>query len=59
MKAQRTPPKYMITEDDADMISQMVQDRTTKYFENVVHQRDIIQEELADMQQFLKYIREA
>jgi hypothetical protein len=41
------------------MISQMVQDRTSEDFENVVHHRDIIQEELADMRKFLKKIEEA
>jgi hypothetical protein len=49
MKAQRTPPEYTITEDDVEMISQMVQDHTSKYFENVVCHRDRIQEELADI----------
>jgi hypothetical protein len=37
----------------------MVQDRTLEYFKNVVHHRDIIQEEMADMQQLLKKIAEA
>jgi hypothetical protein len=59
MKAQRTPPDYMIMEDDADMIAQMVQDRTAEDFENVVRHRDRIQEELADMRQLLKQIGEA
>jgi hypothetical protein len=36
------------------MISQLVQDRTSKDFENVLHYRDKIQEELEDMRQFLK-----
>jgi hypothetical protein len=49
----------MITEDDAEMIAQMVQDRTSEDFENVVHHRDKIQEDLADMRQFLKQIGEA
>jgi hypothetical protein len=59
MKAQRTPPEYTITEDDAEMIAQMVQDRTSEDFENVVCHRDIIQEEMEDMQEFLKHIGEA
>jgi hypothetical protein len=58
MKVHRTPPEYTITEDDAEMIAQMVQDRTSEDFENVVHHRDRIQEELADMRQFLKQIGE-
>ena len=41
------------------MISQLVQDRTYKDFENVLHYKDKIQEELADMRQFLKQIEEA
>jgi hypothetical protein len=32
MKVHRTPPEYTINEDDAEMITQMVQDRTFKYF---------------------------
>jgi hypothetical protein len=43
------PPEYTITEDDADMVAQMVQDRTFEDFENVVCQRDRIEEELAYM----------
>jgi hypothetical protein len=53
MKAHRTPPEYTITEDDADMVAQMVQDRTVEDFENVVCQRDRIEEELAYMRQLL------
>jgi hypothetical protein len=59
MKVQRTPPEYTITEDDAEMIARMVQDCIAEDFDNVVHHRDRIQEELADMRQFLKQIREA
>jgi transcription initiation factor IIF auxiliary subunit len=59
MKAWRTPLKYTITEDDLEMIAQMVQDHTSKYFENVVHHRERIQEDLVDMQQLLKNIEEA
>jgi len=39
----------MIKEDDGDMIVQMVQDHTSEDFENVVHYKNITQEELADM----------
>jgi hypothetical protein len=46
-KAHKMPPEYIITEDDVDMVSQMIPDRTIKDFENVAHQRDIIEEELA------------
>jgi hypothetical protein len=58
MKAQRTPPEYMITKDDAEMIAQMVQYHTSEDSKNVVHHKDRIQEELEDMQQFLKQIEE-
>jgi hypothetical protein len=30
------PPEYTITEDDADMVAQMIQDRTVEDFDNVV-----------------------
>jgi hypothetical protein len=41
------------------MVAQMVQDRTFKDFENVVRHRDKIEEELEDMRQLLRQIREA
>jgi hypothetical protein len=50
MKVHRRPPEYRITEDDVEMISQLVQDHTSKDFENVMRHRDIIQEELTYMQ---------
>jgi hypothetical protein len=59
MKAHRTPLEYMIMEDDAEMVAQVVQDRTFKDFENVVCQRDIMEEELVDMRQLLRQIGEA
>jgi hypothetical protein len=59
MKVHRTPPEYTITEDDAEMVAQMVQDRTFEDFENVVCQRDIIEEEMEDMRQLLRQIGEA
>jgi hypothetical protein len=43
MKAQRKPPKYTITEDDVEMIAQMVQDHTANDFENVLCHIDRIQ----------------
>jgi hypothetical protein len=58
MKAQRTPPEYTITDDDGEMIARMVQDCLAEDFDHVVHHRDRIQEELADMRQFLKKIGE-
>jgi len=59
MKVQRTPTEYMITEDDVDMIAQMVQDCISKDFYNVSHHKDMIQEDLVGMRQFLKKIGEA
>jgi hypothetical protein len=41
MKAQRTPPKYTITEDDVEMIARMVQDCISEDFHNAAHHRDI------------------
>jgi hypothetical protein len=57
-KAQRTPPKYTIMDDDGEMIDQMVQDCLAEDFDNVAHHKDRIQEELVDMRQFLKQIGE-
>jgi hypothetical protein len=54
----KTPPKYMITEDNAYLMAQMVQDRTTEDFDEAQCQRDRMQDELADMRQLLKQIRE-
>jgi hypothetical protein len=53
------PPEYTITEDDADMVAQMVQDHTVEDFDNVECQRDKIEEDLAYMRQLLKQLREA
>jgi hypothetical protein len=49
IKAHRTPPEYMITKDDAEMVTKMGQDRIFEDFENVVHHMDRIQEEIGDM----------
>jgi hypothetical protein len=45
-------------EDDADLVAQMVQDRTPKDFDEAQRQMDRMQDELADMRQLLKQIRE-
>jgi hypothetical protein len=58
-KAHRMPPEYMITEDDADMVSQIIQDHTVEDFENDVRQRDGIEEELAYIRQLLMHLGEA
>jgi hypothetical protein len=58
-KAHRTPPEYTITEDDADMVAQMVQDRIVEEFDNAQHQRDRIEEDLAYMRHLLQQHREA
>jgi hypothetical protein len=39
-KAHKTPPEYTITEDETDLVAQMVQDRTTKDFDEAQCQRD-------------------
>jgi hypothetical protein len=52
------PPKYTIMEDDVDLMAEMVQDRTTKDFDEAKHQRDRIQDELVDMMQLLEKIIE-
>jgi hypothetical protein len=49
MKAHRTPLEYTIMEDDGEMIAQLVQDHTSKDFENEENQRDIIEEDMEDM----------
>jgi hypothetical protein len=48
-KAHRTPLEYTIMEDDAKMVAQVVQNCTFEDFENVLHQRDKIEEEMAYM----------
>jgi 3-deoxy-D-manno-octulosonate 8-phosphate phosphatase KdsC-like HAD superfamily phosphatase len=53
------PPKYKITEDDADLVAERVHDLEVEDFEDGQHQREIIQDELADMRQVLEHIREA
>jgi hypothetical protein len=58
MKAQRTLPEYMITNDDGEMIARMVSYCLAEEFDNVAHHRDRIQEELEDIRQFLKNIEE-
>jgi hypothetical protein len=48
------PPEYTITEDDADLMAQIVWDRTSKDFDEAQIQRDKIQEELVNMRQLLE-----
>jgi hypothetical protein len=57
-KAQRTPPKYTITNDDGEMIARMVQGCLDKDFDHPAHQRNKIQEDLEDIWKFLKKIEE-
>jgi hypothetical protein len=54
----KTPPKYTITEDDVNHMGQMVQDQTSKDFDETQRQRDRIQDELVDMRQLLEQIIE-
>jgi hypothetical protein len=39
----------MITEDDGEMIARMIQDCLVEDFDHVVHHRDKLQKELAEM----------
>jgi hypothetical protein len=48
-KAQRTPPEYTITDDDGEMIAQMVQDYLSEDFDHTAHHRDRIEKKLVDM----------
>jgi hypothetical protein len=43
------PLEYIITQDDADLVEQMVQDRTTEDFDEDQRKRDRIQEEMVDL----------
>jgi hypothetical protein len=52
------PLEYMITEDDADLVAQMVQDQTAEDFDEAQRQRDRIQDELTNMRQLLEKIGE-
>jgi hypothetical protein len=45
----KKPPVYTITEDDADLVVERVHEREVEEFEDVQHQRDRIQDELADL----------
>jgi DNA-binding protein YbaB len=49
MKVQITPPEYTIMDNDGEMIARMVQNCLAEYFDNVVHHRDRIQEEMENM----------
>jgi hypothetical protein len=43
----------MITEDDVDMVAQMVQDFTSEDFDNAQRQRDMIEEALTYIRKLL------
>jgi flagellar biosynthesis chaperone FliJ len=51
-------PEYMITEDDADLVVEKVQDHAAEEFEEAQHQRGQIQDELEDIRQVLEQIRD-
>ena len=59
MKAHRAPPKYMITEEDGDMITIIVQDYIVEDFDHATHHKDKLQKELVEMGEFLKKFGEA
>ena len=48
-KAQWSPQKYTIIEDDGEMIARMVQDCLTKDFDHAAHHKDKLQKEVAEM----------
>jgi hypothetical protein len=52
-------PRLYNQEDDAKMIARRVHDCVSEDFDNVAHHRDIIQEDLVGMRQFLRQIGEA
>jgi hypothetical protein len=56
-KVHKTPPEYTITEDDANLMAQMVEDRTTEDFDEAQCQRYMIQEYLVNMRKLLEPIR--
>jgi hypothetical protein len=57
-KEKRTPLEYTIMDDDGKMLARMVQDCLAKDFDHTMHHRDRIQEELENMRQLLKQIKE-
>jgi ribosome recycling factor len=56
MKVQKSVPKYTITEDDAKLVAEKVQDCTTDLFEEVEKQRESIMKELMEVKQVLEHI---
>jgi hypothetical protein len=46
-KAHKDSPEYTITEDDADLVAQKVQDSVVEDFEEAKHQRGKIQDDMA------------
>jgi len=57
-KAHKMPPGYTITEDDTDLVAQMVQDQTTEDFDEDQCQRDRMKDDMADIRKILEKIRE-
>jgi hypothetical protein len=51
------PPENTITEDDADLVVEKVQDRVAEDFKEAKHQRGKIQDDLAGIKQVLEQIR--
>jgi hypothetical protein len=57
-KAHKMPPEYTITKEYVDLMVEMVQDQIAEEFEEAQHQRDRIQDELANMRKLLEQIIE-
>jgi hypothetical protein len=56
-KAHKQPPEYTITEDDADLVVEKVQEHAVEEFKDAQHQKGQIQDELDDIRQVLEHIR--
>jgi hypothetical protein len=54
IKCTRASLDYMITKDNGEMISRMVQDFLSEDFDHATHHRDKLQKKLAEMGHFLK-----
>jgi phosphoglycolate phosphatase-like HAD superfamily hydrolase len=56
-KAHKDILEYTITEDDADLVAERVQDHATEEYEEVENQRERIMKELAEVKQVLEWIQ--
>jgi hypothetical protein len=58
-KAHKDIPEYTITEDDADLVAERVQDHVTEEYEEAENQRERIMKELTEVKQVLEWIQAA